>query len=218
MERKFKGVWVPASIWLDDNLSPVEKLILAEIDSLDNDANGCIATNEYLAKFAQLSVRTTASILAKLNKNGYIYITNGGNKMRAIKINRAKNAEISIGQPCKICTVEQPTVQILHAINIVSKKEIKKRDNYQAHAHEIESYNSILDNLDVHGIYRLSVFEFIKHLNLNGHKVINSRLESLIIALDRRYPQDDVSKCVEIKTAITNGYVRLPSEEIYNYN
>ena len=213
MERKFKGIWIPAEIWLDTNLTAIEKLILAEIDSLSCNENGCIATNLYLANFAQLSVRTLAGILAKFNDLGYISIENSGNKMRIIKINRAKFNN----QPCKICTVEQPTVQNLHAINIVSKKVTKKDINHQACTRELESYNEILDNLDVHGVYRLSVFDFIKHLNLNGNKVINSRLESLILALDRRYRQDDIAKSVEIKTAITNGYVRLPSEE-YNYN
>lgn len=210
MERKFKGVWVPASIWLDSNLSPVEKLILAEIDSLDNDANGCIATNEYLAKFAQLSVRTTASILAKLNKNGYIYITNGGNKMRAIKINRAKNAEISIWQPCKNCTVEEPTVQNLHAINNVSKKELKKEITNQAHVRE--SYNDIFDGFGVFGNYREALVDFIRHVRLNGNTMINSRLERLIIRLDREFGNDDNAKAVAIAEAIASGYKRMPCE------
>lgn len=75
------------------------------------------------------------------------------------------------------------------------------------------TYDEIFDDLDVHGCYRLCVVEFIKHLQLNGVKVLNSRLESLIIALDKEYGQDDISKCKEIKNAIANGYKRLPCEE-----
>ena len=224
MERKFKGVWIPADVWLDERLSLVEKCVLVEIDSLSTSEEGCTASNLYLAKFAQLSIRTVVNAIAKLYSLDLITITNNGSKHRIIVSNLNKMASCKNSYSAKnntlqrkICAVENSTAQNMRSINIVSKKVIKKMDNYQAHAYEVESYNDILDNLDVHGIYRLSVFEFIKHLHLNGHQVINSRLESLIISLDRRYPRDDVAKCIEIKTAITNGYVRLPSEE-YNYN
>ena len=33
MERQFKGVWIPAEVWLDNRLTLVEKALLAEIDS-----------------------------------------------------------------------------------------------------------------------------------------------------------------------------------------
>ena len=34
MERTFKGVWIAAEIWLDKDLTLVEKALLAEIDKL----------------------------------------------------------------------------------------------------------------------------------------------------------------------------------------
>ena len=71
--RDFKGVWIPAEIFLDENLSPVEKILLAEIDSLDNDPEkGCFASNEYLGRFIQKSEGTTANIISSLRKRGYL--------------------------------------------------------------------------------------------------------------------------------------------------
>ena len=35
-KRDFKGVWIPKEIWLSTDLKVMEKLILVEIDSLDN--------------------------------------------------------------------------------------------------------------------------------------------------------------------------------------
>ena len=49
-KRDFKGVWFPAEVWLDERLTALDKFILMEIDSLDND-DGCYASNEHLAKF-----------------------------------------------------------------------------------------------------------------------------------------------------------------------
>ena len=221
MERNFKGVWIPKHVWLDDRLSLAEKCLLVEIDYLDDGENGCKVNNNYLANFAQLSVRSVATAIAKLSDLGYIIIRNGGNKERTLHsnmnsiqstvqnltINCANIAELP-NQPCKICTQR----------NKVSKKEEKKEIfniSAPAHTHEgerLESYEDILNGLEVHGIYRLSVFDFIKHLQANGCKVINSRLESLVMALDRAYRTNDVAKCVEIKTAIANGYKRLPCE------
>ena len=226
MEREFKGVWIPKRVWLDKRLTLAEKCILTEIAYFDDGEEGCKINNDYLANFAQLSVRSVATAIAKLSDLGYIIIENSGNKGRTIHINenltvqktttnRANIAELT-DQPCKICTQR----------NKVSKKVNKKNIfNLSAGAHtheeqkfEIESYNEILDNLDVHGVYRMAVFNFIKHLQANGCKVINSRLESLVIALDRRYRTNDIGKCVEIKTAITNGYKRLPCEEYWGLN
>lgn len=54
MERAFKGIWIPKEIWLDVNLNISKKLLLVEIDSLDNE-KGCFATNDYFAKFFGIS-------------------------------------------------------------------------------------------------------------------------------------------------------------------
>lgn len=35
MERKFLGIWLPAEIWLHPDLTVVQKMILAELDSFD---------------------------------------------------------------------------------------------------------------------------------------------------------------------------------------
>ena len=43
LKRSFKGIWIPAHIWLNKSLSIQEKVFLAEIDSLDND-DGCYAS------------------------------------------------------------------------------------------------------------------------------------------------------------------------------
>jgi hypothetical protein len=70
--RDFKGVWIPKEIWLNTNLSIIEKVLLVEIDSLDNSDRGCFASNEYLASFVQLSEGRVANIISDLKKRGFI--------------------------------------------------------------------------------------------------------------------------------------------------
>jgi hypothetical protein len=70
--RDFKGVWIPKDIWLNTDLSIIEKVLLVEIDSLDNSDRGCFASNEYLASFVQLSEGRVANIIVDLKKRGFI--------------------------------------------------------------------------------------------------------------------------------------------------
>lgn len=71
MERKFKGVWIPVEIWLNKDLSALDRVLLAEIDSLDND-NHCTASNEYFAEFCGVGVATITRSIKKLKELGFI--------------------------------------------------------------------------------------------------------------------------------------------------
>lgn len=71
MNRDFKGVWIPREVWLDANLTWMEKLLLVEIDSLDNE-KGCFASNGYFGEFFNLSNSRISEIIANLVTKGYI--------------------------------------------------------------------------------------------------------------------------------------------------
>lgn len=73
MQRDFKGVWIPKEIWLDEEISWMEKLFLTEIDSLVKNGE-CFATNEYFAKFFKLSKDRASRIINTLAKKKYIEI------------------------------------------------------------------------------------------------------------------------------------------------
>lgn len=73
MNRGFKGVWIPKELWLNKELTWMEKLMLAEIDSLDND-DGCYASNGYLGPFFQISTTRVSQIVSSLKKKGYISV------------------------------------------------------------------------------------------------------------------------------------------------
>ena len=67
-ERDFKGVWIPKEIWLDKRLTPLDKMILVEIDSLDITNKGCFASNKYLAEFCQCTETKISTTISKLKK------------------------------------------------------------------------------------------------------------------------------------------------------
>ena len=71
MNRDFKGVWIPKDVWLDHNLTWMEKLLLVEIDSLDAE-KGCFASNGYFGEFFNLSNSRVSEMIASLVSKGYI--------------------------------------------------------------------------------------------------------------------------------------------------
>lgn len=72
--RKFQGVWIPASLWLDHSLSTNEKVMLVEISSLEDDVRGCYATNAHFAEFFGLSVSRVSEIISGLAERGLIKV------------------------------------------------------------------------------------------------------------------------------------------------
>ena len=90
-ERAFKGVWITKEIWLDKNLTWMEKLFLVEINSLDND-DGCFASNKYFGGFFNSSEKSASNIINSIKKKGYIEILleKKGNNVtkRVIRVNK----------------------------------------------------------------------------------------------------------------------------------
>ena len=91
-ERDFKGVWIPRTVWLDDRLNALDKVILTEIDSLDNGERGCYASNRHIADFCQCSETKVSTAISKLIKYGYIYVQKFDGRQRELK-SRLSNFE-----------------------------------------------------------------------------------------------------------------------------
>lgn len=105
-KRTFKGVWFPSEVWLDERLTALEKMILIEIDSLDNE-DGCYASNDYLAKFCQCSQTKVSSAISKLKKLGYIKVVSFDGRKRILR----SCITVSVGEPPKKCKAESQNVE-----------------------------------------------------------------------------------------------------------
>jgi len=69
--RAFKGIWIPAEVWLCDDLTIMEMLFLVEIDSLDN-SKGCTKSNKGFAGFFGVSAGRASQIINDLKRKGWI--------------------------------------------------------------------------------------------------------------------------------------------------
>ncbi len=127
MQRDFKGVWISKEIWQDSRLNALDKIILVEIDSLDNEETGCFASNEYLAEFCQCSERKVRDALAKLKKYGYVTVESFNGRTR-IMHSTAENAK----QSGKICHADWQKMKGSIVNNIINNKDDIKRSEKNA--------------------------------------------------------------------------------------
>jgi len=81
MSKIFKGVYIPAVIWLDERLSPTHKMLLCEIDAMsEGKENPCIARNQHFATHLGCSKFSIKNMLTFLEKLGYIVRFYGNEK------------------------------------------------------------------------------------------------------------------------------------------
>ncbi len=86
--RAFKGVWIPVEVWLCPELSATDKALYAEISSLDGD-EGCFASNDYLAEFLGLTIRSVQRSIVKLKEHGFICAESFNGRTRVLRISHA---------------------------------------------------------------------------------------------------------------------------------
>ena len=145
MNRKFKGVWIPRSIWLSKDLSITEKCLLVEIDSLSS-AKGCFASNNYFSGFLGVSVPTITRAIKRLTKLGLI-------ESETVK-KRSDGGKVSTSRLIKMITPPNQndeatanqndeyinTVNTINTINNMGKQQNKASRFVKPGLEEIENY------------------------------------------------------------------------------
>lgn len=128
--RDFKGVWIPKEIWLNEELTLIEKVIFVEIDSLDNEDH-CIAGNDYLATFCGCSERKVSDAIKKLSELGYIEVLSFDGRHRKIRV--VKTAE----ETRKNCEADTKKVQA----NNIDNNTINNK-SFSKEKEEVSEYDS----------------------------------------------------------------------------
>ncbi len=78
MEREFRGVWIPAEVWLDKRLTLVERALLAEIDSFSGAGKTFHKCNDTIQTEYGISRNTISRALRKLEALDFIEVNFNG--------------------------------------------------------------------------------------------------------------------------------------------
>lgn len=72
--QKLKGLWIPAEILLNEELSDKEKIILAMILYLSEETKSCFASNKYIENIVKVKHERVSKIISSLKDKGYVNI------------------------------------------------------------------------------------------------------------------------------------------------
>jgi DNA-binding transcriptional MocR family regulator len=73
MTKKARGIWIPPEIYSDSRLTPVEKIICAEIGNMCANAGTFYKSNETIAAELNISPSTAKRAIATLEEYGHIH-------------------------------------------------------------------------------------------------------------------------------------------------
>ncbi len=158
-KRGFRGIWFPAEVWLDERLTPLDKIILMEIDSLDNDGN-CYASNEHLAKFCQCSQSKVSKAISKLKSLGYIEAVSFDGRTRRLQSCLA----FFTRQTGKNYDADWQNLQ-QRIVEKNSREEKKKERKNPA-----ETYDSIIDEFTQDKELREALRDFLQYKVASCHR------------------------------------------------
>lgn len=193
MQRGFKGIWIPAEIWLSKDLNITEKVFLVEIDSLDNE-NGCFASNDYFAKFFNLSKNRCSEIIKALEKKQYLTISykyKPGTKQIEQRILKLTNKYL-----CTRMVFDNPTGVFDNSIRYSENSEDNNTlDNNKERKKEKkkeETYNDIIFSYTENEDLREALIEFIKMRKNIKSQMTNRALKLLLTSLDKLASEDNI--------------------------
>lgn len=146
-QRDFKGIWIPAEIWLNTDLSFLEVILLAEIDSLAKD-EGCYASNAYFAEFLGVSETYVSKAISSLAKKGLVYQAAFNGRNRVLKTNLHNNKADLNKSARQTSTKVQTYNKEDNKKDNIEKKEnyIKERKEGGANAPCRSPNGSLIDN------------------------------------------------------------------------
>lgn len=153
-KRGFKGVWIPKEIWLNKELSVMEKLFLVEIDSLDNE-KGCFASNKHFSEFFGLSKGRCTQIIKELEKK------------KMIKVSYEREGK----------QITRRTIRVVNKlstpVNKLDRGSKKTKQGYLENDEESNTSNSNTSNTTAEEEKRIPYKEIIEHLNAQANKNVS---------------------------------------------
>ena len=166
MERQFKGIWIPAEVWLDNRLTLVEKALLAEIDSFTGAGKTFHKANDTIQVEYGVSRPTASKAIKKLEALGYIQSRFDGRVRhltvqadRKIFSGRGKDA---FGQTEKTFRAEGKNSTSTNTVERTSQNTIKKGKARP------QNLDEVLEAFLAVGAEEVDAMQFYDYYSANG--------------------------------------------------
>lgn len=197
--RDFKGIWIPKEVWLNENLTIIEKLFLVEIDSLDND-NGCYASNKYFSNFFNVSKGRCTQVIKSLERKGLVKITyeREGKEIvrRIIRVVNKLNTLVNILNT-PVNKLNPPSKKIKQGYLENDEENNTKINNTKINNKSEKALSSNLDSIP-----HKEIIDYLNEKAKCNYKYTTNKTRSLIKArCEEGFSIDDFKKVTDIKVA-----------------
>lgn len=209
--RDFKGVWIPKEVWLDTRLNALDKVILIEIDSLDQGEKGCYASNEHLAEFCQCSKTKVSTAIKKLIDCGYIYVQNFDGRKRELK-SRLSNSERQDFKKCKA------DIQNLKESNIYSNTDNNTVSNKKERKSKSKSYDEQIAEYTENEDLRKALRAFIQMRTMIKRPLTEYAMKLMLNDLNKLTSDDNTKIAILNQSIMHNWQGVFPLKDSSNYN
>lgn len=188
-DRQFKGVWIPADVWLDCDLSMTEKALLAEIDSFTGNGKSFYKSNETIVKEYQVSRSTIARAVKKLGKLGYIEVKTDGRHRylssrlgRVVKMKRQGSHNDDAGASKRRATntkerTKENTIKKREVVMPFTEPEFEKYWNewkeYKSVEHKFRFKSPASEQAQLHQLQKLSNNNMSAAVLIIGQSIAN---------------------------------------------
>lgn len=215
LDREFKGVWIPKEIWLCKDLTALDRVIYAEIDSLDNE-NHCTASNKYFAEFCGVGEATITRSIQKLIDKGYIEVVSFDGRHRVIKMikqtNQNDEAESSKCVANNIDNKQTNNITILSKDNIdtdfefgVKKSQSTKTKKLSLYDKCVSIINDYTDDVILQGLLVASLKLFLENSRESGTPFYTNTFKGKLNNL-RKLSDDDYKLRFIVQQTLDNGW------------
>ena len=199
-QRQFKGIWIPKEVWESKELTLQQKVMLVEIDSLDND-KGCYASNKYFSEFFGISNGRVSQVINELVDKGYL------------NAEYIKEDNQTLGRVLKIQSPPYP-VKVFRKLNRGYLENVEGGIKYSKGGYlenykdnNINNNNTNNNNTNIYSLEnaeQIPYKEIIDYLNLkisSNYKYTSQKTKDLIKArINNGFTIEDFKKVIDKKS------------------
>jgi hypothetical protein len=161
--RGFKGIWIPKEVYLNEDLSWVEKILFTEIDSL-NKGYGCNASNKYFGKFLGISEGRVANIISEHRKLGNILDISSDGRKRYISLSFDMTKTLNLSSRKREPEFTKTLSQVHENVNEI-EENLEKEGSVKPQNEQIKTPNNSFNNTSI-----ISLEEFKQKF---GYKLVD---------------------------------------------
>ena len=181
------GIWIPQEIWLLDDLSPMQRILLSKIHALSHKDGSCWAGDDFLAESLGVSSQYSRKMRKELCETAHIKCEGYGHRRKMSVLveatigtsndrNKQQSLQVEATTVAKVATIgAKVATTVAHSIEKSKEKskEVVKRVRFQE-----PSLEEAMNSFELAGSSRDEGEKFWNYYEANGWKAGRNKMKN----------------------------------------